>query len=207
LRAELYGHVQTLHRQANRRLTGAAAKAAAAAVALPEPFADAAVQRNAEADLAMVGHYDAIIRDLEQHVLAATKANRAKELCLLESIPGIGRILALTLLYELDTIDRFTTRQQFCSYSRLVYPRQESAGKLYGSTGRKMGNAYLKWAFSEAAVYAARFYPRIGAYLHRLESKYGPGKAKSLLAHKLGRAVYHMLRKGTVFDEDKFLRG
>ena len=58
-----------------------------------------------------------------------------------------------------------------------------------------------------AAVYAARFYPRIAAYLHRLESKYGPGKSKSLLAHKLGRAVYHMLRNGTVFDEDKFLRG
>ena len=207
LRAELYGHVQTLHRQANRHFTGAAAKAAATDAALPEPFADAAVQRNAEADLEMVGHYDAIIRGLEQHVLAATKANRAKELCLLQSMPGIGPILALTLMYDVDSIDRFMTRQQCCSYSRLVYPRQESAGKQSGCKGRKMGNAYLKWAFSEAAVYAARFYPRIGAYLHRLESKYGPGKSKSLLAHKLGRAVYHMLRKGTVFDEDKFLRG
>jgi transposase len=207
LRAELYGHVQTLYRQANRHLTGAATKAAAAEATLPEPFADVAVQRNAEADLAMVGYYDTVIRDLEQHVLAATRSNRAKELNLLQTIPGIGPILALTLLYEVDTIDRFTTRQQFCSYSRLVYPRQESAGKQAGCKGRKMGNAYLKWAFSEAAVYAARFYPRIGAYLHRLESKYGPGKSKSLLAHKLGRAVYHMLRKGTVFDEDKFLRG
>ena len=207
LRAELYEHVQTLHRQANRPLSGAAAKTAAAEAALPEPFADAAVQRNALADLAMAGHYDAIIYDLEHHLLAAARDTRAKELALLQSIPGVGPILALTLLYEVDRIDRFTTRQQFCSYSRLVYPRQESAGKQAGCKGRKMGNAYLKWAFSEAAVYAARFYPRLAAYLQRLEGKYGPGTSKSLLAHKLERAVYHMLRKGTVFDEEKFLRG
>ena len=81
---------------------------------MPEPFADVAVQHNAEADLEMAGHYDAVIRGLEQHILAATRANRAKELCLLQSIPGIGPILALTLMYELDRIDRFTTRQQFC---------------------------------------------------------------------------------------------
>jgi transposase len=164
------------------------------------------VQRNALADLAMAGHYEALIRDLEHHVLATDRADRARERCLLQSIPGVGAILALTLRYEVDRIDRFTTRQQFCSYSRLVYPRQESAGKQAGCKGRKMGNAYLKWAFSEAAVYAARFYPRSGASLQRLEGKYGPGKSKSLLAHKLGRAVYPMLRKGTVIDEGKFLR-
>jgi transposase len=105
LRDELYGHVQTLYHQANRHLTGASAKAAAADATLPEPFADAAVQRNAEADLELVEYYDTIIRGLEQHLLAATKANRAKELCLLQSIPGIGSILALTLMDEVDRID------------------------------------------------------------------------------------------------------
>ena len=80
-------------------------------------------------------------------------------------------------------------------------------GQVIGPQGSQDGNAYLNWAISKAAVYAARFHPRLGRYLHRLASKYEPAKAKCSLAHKLWRAVYDLHRKGAGFNADKFLRG
>ena len=93
------------------------------------------------------------------------------------------------------------------SYCRLVKCAKESAGKRYGTTGAKIGNAYLKWAFSEAAVLFLRNNPAGQKYLARLETKHGKGKALTVFAHKLARAVYYMLRRDMVFDMDKFLRG
>jgi transposase len=113
----------------------------------------------------------------------------------------------LTVLLEIDTIDRFDSRQQFCSYARLIAPPQESAGKIVGVGCRKQGNAWLKWAFSEAAVLSAQKDERINAYYQKLKSRHGPGKALGILAHKLGRTMYHLLRKKTVFDVQRFLRG
>ena len=99
----------------------------------------------------------------------------------------------------------FRSVQQFASYARLVKCAHESAGKKLGAGGAKQGNVHLKWAFSEAAV----LYLRHGAdgkkLLARLERKHGKGKALSILAHKIGRAVYYILARGTVFSPEKFL--
>ena len=138
-----------------------------------------------------------------------TKAARdvyPEECVILQSIPGVGKIICLTILLEVDQISRFPTRQKFCSYCRLVHPRGESDGKLYGSKGRKQGNPYLKWAFSEAVACSAANSPPIKKRLERLEQKYGSGKGKSILAHKFGRSAYHMLVHKKVFDLKKFLR-
>jgi transposase len=91
------------------------------------------------------------------------------------------------------------------SYCRLVKCAKESAGKRYGTSGTKIGNAYLKWAFSEAAVLFLRDNPAGQQYLPRLEEKHGPGKALTVLAQKLARAVYYMLTRDTVFDMATFL--
>ena len=91
------------------------------------------------------------------------------------------------------TSSRFPRVQDFVSYCRLVKCAKESAGKRYGTSGTKIGNAYLKWAFSEAAVLFLRDNPAGQKYLTRLEKKHGKGKALTLLAHKLARAVYYML--------------
>jgi transposase len=64
----------------------------------------------------------------------------------LQSIPGVGKILALVLLYELHEVARFDHVGQFLSYARLVRCAHESAGKKLGSGGRKIGNAHLRWA-------------------------------------------------------------
>jgi transposase len=93
------------------------------------------------------------------------------------------------------------------SYCRLVKCAKESVGKRCGTSGAKVGNAYLTWAFSEAAVLFLRNNPEGQQYLARLERKHGKGKALTVLAHKLARAVYYMLKRDTVFDMQKFLNG
>jgi len=84
---------------------------------------------------------------------------------------------------------------------------KESAGKRYGTSGPKIGNAYLKWAFSEAAVLFLRHNPAGQKYRTKLEKKHGKGKAFTMRAHKLGRAVYYMLKRQTAFDVRRFLSG
>jgi transposase len=124
----------------------------------------------------------------------------------LQTVPGIGKILRLVLLYAIHDIARFPRAQDFVSSCRLVQCAKESAGKRYGTSGTKIGNAYLKWAFSEAAVLFLRNNPAGQKYLARLEKKHGKGKALTILAHKLARAVYYMLQRRVVFDLDTFLQ-
>ena len=95
--------------------------------------------------------------------------------------------------------------QDFVSYSRLVKSAKESAGKRYGSSGAKIGNAHLKWAFSEAAVLSLKQSPEIKKYKAKLVKKHGKAKALTILAHKIGRAVYYMLKRKEVFNIDRFL--
>jgi len=123
----------------------------------------------------------------------------------LQTIPGVGRILALTLLYELHDVSRFPRVQDFLSYARLVKSQKSSAGKVMGTSGAKIGNAHLKWAYSEAAVLFLQRNPRGQRLINRLRSKHGRGKALSILAARLGRASYYMLRRDTAFDMDRFM--
>jgi transposase len=122
------------------------------------------------------------------------KTHAADTFYRLRSVPGIGKILALVMLYEIHDITRFPTVQDFLSYARLVKCAKESAGKHYGYSGAKIGSVYLKWAFSEAATLFLRNNGLGQAYFARLQQKYGNAKGRSVLAHKLGRAVYSMQR-------------
>jgi hypothetical protein len=76
-----------------------------------------------------------------------------------------------------------------------------------GVGNKKAGNAWLKWAFSEAAVLSAQKDERLKKCLAKLQSKHGSGKGLSIFAHKLGRVVYHLLRTKKVFDVERFVRG
>ena len=95
--------------------------------------------------------------------------------------------------------------RQFASYARLIKCQAESAGKTYGTQGNKIGNAHLKWAFSEAAVLYLRDNPKGQKYIAKLEKRMSKGKALSALAHKIGRAAFFMLKQKTVFNDKKFL--
>ncbi len=205
-RAELLAHIQNTNSQYNlpeihKKL---AYKANRGGVA--ERFPEPAVQKSIEVDLALINTYDRLLTSLELDLVQTVKAHDAQTFYRLRSIPGVGKILALVLLYEIHNIRRFPRVQEFVSYCRLVKCAKESAGKRYGTSGKKIGNAYLKWAFSEAAVLFLRNNPAGQKYLSRIARKHGKGKALTILAHKLARAVYYMLKRDTAFDLDKFLR-
>jgi transposase len=158
-----------------------------------------------EIDLAMIRAYDEQLLRLERELLSATRELASRDYALLNTVPGIGRSLALTILYEVDSIERFPTVKDFCSYCRLVKGSAASAGKLKGTRGAKMGNPYLRWAFGEAAVIGKRDHPLLRAYAQRLEAAHGKFRGNAILAHKLARAVYFMLKRGTGFDVEKLV--
>ena len=116
----------------------------------------------------------------------------------------MGRILGLVILYEIHDINRFPRVQDFVSYCRLVKSAKESAGKRMGSSGKKIGNVHLKWAFSEAAVLFLRRNPEARKYRHNLKRKHGKAKSMTILAHKLARATYYILKRKEVFNMQTF---
>jgi transposase len=203
-RAGLLAHIQNTNSQYNLPQIGKKLAYKANRGGVAERFCDPAVQKSIEGDLTLIGSYDRLLTELELEIVNTAKAHDGQTFYRLRSIPGVGKILALVLLYEIHDIHRFPRVQEFVSYCRLVKCAKESAGKRYGTAGAKIGNAYLKWAFSEAAVLFLRNNPAGQKYLARLAKKHGKGKALTVLAHKLGRAVYDMLRRDTAFDLDKF---
>jgi transposase len=171
-----------------------------------ERFADAAVQKTIEGDLALLTYYAELLRALELSILTTAKQHAANTLYLLPTVPGIGNILSLVLLYDIHDIDRFPRVQDFASSCRLVKGAQESAGQYVGPSGKKIGNAHLKGAFAEAAVLFLRNNPQGPKYRACVEKKHDKGKALTILAHKLARAVSDMLKRKTALDMDVFLR-
>jgi transposase len=206
-RAELLTHIQNTNSQYNLPEIGKKLAYKANRTGVAERFPDPAVQKSMEVDLALIGYYDQLLSDIELTIVKAAKQHDAQSLYLLQTVPGIGKILSLVLLYEIHDIARFPRVQDFVSYCRLVKCAKESAGKRYGSSGTKIGNAYLKWAFSEAAVLFLRDNPAGQKALTRLEKKHGQGKALTVLAQKLARAVYYMLTRNRAFDMQQFLQG
>ncbi len=204
-RAELLAHIQNTNSPYNRPEMGKKLAYKANRDGVAERFADAAVPKSMAVDLALLECDDPLLSDLEWHLVNAAKQPHANTLSLLQTVPGIGKILSLVLLYEIHDIQRFPSVQDVVSSGRLVKCAKESAGTRDGTAGTKIGNAYLKWAFSEAAVLFLRDNSAGQKYLTRLAKKHGQGKALTLLAQKLGRAVYYMLKRQKAFDRDKFL--
>ena len=204
-RGALLAHVQNTNSQYNLPALGKNIAYKANRDGVAERFADPAVQKSIEVDLALVSYYDELLRDVALTILKTAKQHDANTLYLLQTVPGIGTILRLVLLYEIHHIDRFPRVQEFASYCRLVKCAKESNGKRSGTSGAKIGNAHLKWAFSEAAVLFLRENPAGQKFLARLEKKHDKGKALTILAHKLARAVYYMLQRKVAFDMKRFL--
>jgi len=207
-RAQLIAHVVNTNTQFNlpplpKKLTYAANRTPD----LVERFADPSTKLAVTADLGLIDGYDQQVADLERHLVRHAKVDDPVTFGLLRTVPGIGPILGLTLLYEVDDIARFPEPGNFLSYSRLVRCPHESAGKKKGTGGKKIGNAHLKWAFSEAACLMLRGCLPAKSWMQRQERKKGKRKALSILEAKIGRTVYHLWRKQVPFDVKRFLNG
>jgi transposase len=168
----------------------------------PDPVRQLALQN----DLALIGHYDAQLASLEKELLKLTKRTAHRDFTLLQTAPGIGDYLGLTILHEIGDLARFPTVKDFLSYCRLVKGTVASAGKIKGLRGARLGNPYLRWAFGEAAVVAKRD-SMLSSLAQRLETRMGGNKfkANTVLAIKLARAVYFMLKNKTAFDSDRLV--
>jgi len=119
---------------------------------------------------------------------------------LLNTVPGIGKTLATTIMLETGSIGRFAQVGNFSSYCRCVDSSRESNGKKKGEGNTKNGNKYLAWAFVEAANFAIRYCPEARSFYERKKRKANRVLAIKALAHKLAHACYHMLREQKPFD-------
>ena len=143
-RAELLAHVQNTNSQYNLPEIGKKIAYKANRDGVAERFEEAAVQKTIEVDLVLITYYDELLKDLELYILKTAKTHDANTLYLLQTVPGIGKILSLVLLDEIHDIRRFPSVQDFASYCRLIKCSKESAGKRLGTSGNKIGHAHLK---------------------------------------------------------------
>jgi transposase len=205
-RAELLAHLVNTNSQYNlpplsKKLSYAANRQE---LDIAARFADPSVRRGAGADLALSDAYDEQVRALELHLTRAAKVDDPQAYQRLLSVPGVGKVLALVLLYEIHDIRRFGSAGQFLPYARLVRCAHESAGKKKGPGNNKIGNAHLKWAFTEATALFLRGSEQAKRWLARREKRRGKARALGAFAARLGRAVCHMLRKKEAFDAPRF---
>jgi transposase len=142
-----------------------------------------------------------IIRGIEKRVLSQVKLR--EEFVKLMSTPGIGKILALTIMLEVGDIGRFATVGDYSSYCRCVESKRTSNGKKKGENNKKNGNKYLAWAYVEAANFAKRYCPKAHSFYQSKKAKTKDVVAIKALSNKLSRASYYIMRDQVVFDEDK----
>lgn len=200
-RAALKGHVKIVGLQYNVAL-----ERGTRAAKVAEQFEDRHVQESIACDVATAQFLDSVIERLERYVARQALGHDQEAFKLLQTIDGIGPILALTILYEMHTVKRFPRCQDFLSYARLVKSERTSNGESVGKGCRKIGNPYLKWAFSEAAVHMVSAVPEVKAYVEQLKTRYGAAGAWSRLSIKIGRTVYYMLKNNEHFCRRRFLQ-
>src|SRR5437667_462856 len=184
-------------RQTGARMTGDRVKRLSAqelqALGLPED-----VTLGLQANVAMIGALNEEIAKIEKHL--AQRLRPRPEYTLLNTAPGIGRILAPIILLETGSIERFAAVGNYASYARCVDSVRLSNRQQKGEGNVRNGNKYLAWAFIEAANMARRWCPEARRFHDRKRAKTNAIVATKALAHKLARACYHMLRTGEPFD-------
>lgn len=150
------------------------------------------------ANVAVIHTLNAQIDKVEARL--RTQVKPRAEFKLLTSAPGIGEVLATTIMLETGTIERFAAVGNFASYARCVDSKRVSNGKKKGEGNVRNGNRYLAWAFVEAANFARRYCPEAKRFYERKRARTNNIVATKALAHKLARACYHMLKEAKPFD-------
>lgn len=139
--------------------------------------------------------------DIEKKVKSQVKMR--KEFLMLNTIPGIGNILGLTISLEVGDIGRFPKVGDYSSYCRCVESKRISNGKKKGENNKKNGNKYLAWAYVEAAQFARRYCVKAQSFYQSKEAKTKPVVAIKALSNKLSKASYYIMRDQVAFDEEK----
>jgi transposase len=202
--SELVAHIQNTNTQYNLPAFGKKLSRKYNHAGVAERFEDPQVRKSVEVDLAIIESLNQILKKLEWYIEKTARQHDYHTLYLLRSIPGVGPILALVILYEIFDVSRFPRVQDFSSYARLIRPTKESDGKWAGYSNKKIGNHHLKWAIKEATILMLRESSQAKDFVAKYTRKYNKGKALGILTHKLGRAIYFMLKNNEAFDMKRF---
>ncbi len=159
---------------------------------------DPLVLQAAQISYRHIAFLDREIREVEKTV--EERVTLSPEYQRLLTVPGIGRILAMTIMLETGPIARFPGPGNYASYCRAVKATHTSNERKKGEGNAKCGNRYLAWAYVEAATYAARFSPELRAWFQRKAARTKRVVAVKALANKLAKACYFILRDGVEFD-------
>jgi transposase len=124
-----------------------------------------------------------------------------------QEVPGIGKILGLTIALETGDPKRFTDAGKFASYCRCVKSLRQSNSKKKGENNRKCGNRYLAWAFVEAAHFACRYDERSRRFYDRKKQQTNPVVATKALACKLAKASWHVMHDDAAYDAQRVFGG
>lgn len=119
------------------------------------------------------------------------------------SVPGIGSVIAWTIVLETGELKRFENVGHFASYCRCVDSKKTSNGKKKGEGNIKNGNPYLAWAFFEAAHFAIQYLPAARRFYEKKAAQRHPILAMKALSHKIARACYYVMRDRVPFDEER----
>ncbi len=185
------------HRNTGRRMS-ARALMSLDGVRLREQLGQANLILSAESTLQVLGCLNEQARRLEEEVLQQIKPDAVFRL--LKTVPGVGDILGTTIRLETGPIRRFASTGCYASYCRAVRSQQISNGKSKGKGNTKNGNAYLAWAWLEAANFATRYHEPVRRWYQRKLSRTHRVVALKAVAHKLARAGYHVMRDRVPFE-------
>ena len=171
---------------------------------LPRYFKDPLVQMQAKALIAEITSLTRIRKDVEERLLNTTKEQETHQL--LQTIPGIGKILSLVIGTEVGDIHRFRSVQGFCSYCRVAPGIAQSGASVKKGRANKAGNPHLKRSLHQAAVLACTHDPSWHAWREKLLARNnGLGarmKATNAVAHRIARITFAVLRNKTPYKEN-----
>jgi transposase len=165
---------------------------------LEQLFADRERTLAVESSLRVLGVLDHQIAAIEKQIKSRLRLDLSYRL--LETVYGIGEILAMTIRLETGEVGRFPQVGDYASYCRCVGSQRRSNDKKKGENNRHNGNKYLAWAYVEAAYGAARFYPQVRCYVEKKTAQRNHALALKALAHKLARACYYVMRDQVPFE-------
>jgi len=155
-------------------------------------------QLAARVQVTLLEHFDEQIALIEREVLRRVKATPLFQR--LQSIPGIGKILGMTIALETGDITRFPSPGDFASYCRTVESKRWSNQKVKGRNNGKCGNRHLAWAFVEAAHCSRRFDERCAAFFEKKKRQRNTAVATKALGCKLAKAAWWIMKEGTAYD-------
>jgi transposase len=156
-------------------------------------------------DLQLVEQLGQSIKTIEAAILATVQ--KLPDYQVLQTMPGVGKILGMTI--ALETVDprRFASPGDYASYCRCVDSRRLSNGKKKGENNGKCGNKYLAWAFVEAAHFAQRHDAACRKFYDRKKAQVNGIVATKALACKLAKAAWHMMSQNTDYDAGRMFPG